>query len=140
MSTLTLEQATNIVDKTLEQGRALECRPLAVAVLDAGGHLKAFAREDGAGILRPQMAMAKAWGCLGMGVGSRNLAGRKAEFLAALETISQGRIFPSPGGLLIRHSDGTLLGAVGVTGDTGDNDEVCAIAGVQAAGLVGDTG
>jgi len=140
MSTLTLEQATGIVEKALEKGRALECRPLAVAVLDAGGHLKAFAREDEAGILRPQMAIAKAWGCLGMGFGSRNLAGRKPEFLAALETISQGMIFPAPGGVLIRNADGTLLGAVGITGDTGDNDEACAMAGLEAAGLVGETG
>jgi len=140
VSTLTLELARTIIDGILEQGRALQCAPLAVAVLDTGGHLKAFAREDGAGIMRPQIAMAKAGGSLGMGFGSRGLVGRSPEFLGALGAISEGRIMPSPGGVLIHDPDGTLLGAVGVTGDKGERDEACAIAGVQGAGLVAETG
>jgi uncharacterized protein GlcG (DUF336 family) len=140
VTVLSLELAKAIIDKALQAGRALECAPLAVAILDPGGHLKAFAREDGAGILRPQIATAKAWGALGMGFGSRSLVGKSPEFLGALAAMSQGRIMPSPGGVLIRDPDGTLLGAIGITGDKGERDEACAIAGVEATGLIADTG
>ncbi|MFH1329838.1 MAG: heme-binding protein [Actinomycetota bacterium] len=140
MSVLSLELAKAIIDKALETGRALELAPLAVAVLDPGGHLKAFAREDGAGILRPQIATAKAWSALGLGSGTRSLVGKSPEFVGALAAISKGRIMPSPGGVLIRDADGTLLGAIGVTGDKGERDEVCAVAGVEALGLVAETG
>jgi hypothetical protein len=94
---LTLQQATTIVEAALRKGRETACAPLAVAVLDAGGHLKAFAREDGAGIIRPQIAVGKAWGALGMGFGSRTLARRVAEqpqqqaFFGALNAMSDGR-------------------------------------------------
>ena len=143
---LTLQQATTIVERALRAGRETSCAPLAVAVLDAGGHLKAFAREDGAGIVRPQIAMGKAWGALGMGVGSRALARRLVEqpqsqpFFAALAAASDGRLVPVPGGVLIRDGAGALIGAVGISGDTSDKDEACALAGIQAAGLTGDTG
>ncbi|MFH1331098.1 MAG: heme-binding protein [Actinomycetota bacterium] len=140
MSSLTLEQARAIVDGTLKEGRATGCAPLAVAVLDTGGHLKAFSREDGAGILRPQIAIAKAWGSLGMGFGTRWLLGKDPGFLTALSAVSEGRIVPSPGGVLIRHPDGTLLGAAGVSGDTGERDEVCVVAAIQAAGFLAETG
>jgi uncharacterized protein GlcG (DUF336 family) len=140
MTSLTLEQAQAIIAKTLEHGRKTACAPLAVAVLDPGGHLKAFAREEGSGIMRPQLANAKAWGSLGLGTGSRSLVGRSPEFIGALAAISQGRIFPSPGGVLVRDAAGTLLGAVGVTGDKGERDEACALAGIAAVGLVADTG
>jgi uncharacterized protein GlcG (DUF336 family) len=140
MSSLTLEQAQAIIAKTIEHGRKTECAPLSVAVLDPGGHLKAFAREEGAGIVRPQLAIAKAWGSLGMGAGSRSLVGKSPEFIGALAAISQGRVFPSPGGVLVHDSAGTLLGAVGVTGDKGERDEACAIAAIEAIGLVAVTG
>jgi uncharacterized protein GlcG (DUF336 family) len=143
---ITLSQATTIVEAALEKGRETSCAPLAVAVLDDGGHLKAFAREDGAGILRPDIAMGKAWGALGMGVGTRALARRIAEqplaqpFFTALNAMSGGRVVPVPGGVLIRDAGGAVIGAVGISGDTSDKDEACALAGITAAGLVGDTG
>jgi uncharacterized protein GlcG (DUF336 family) len=143
---LTLQQATTIVETALRTGRETNCAPLAVAVLDAGGHLKAFAREDGAGIVRPQIAVGKAWGALGMGLGSRTLARRVAEqpqqqaFFAALNAMSEGRVVPAAGGVLIRDGVGAVLGAVGISGDVSDKDEACALAGIAAARLVADPG
>ena len=143
MARLTLVQASTIVEKALGKGRELNCAPLAVAVLDEGGHLKAFAREDGAGILRPQIASGKAWGALGMGFGSRTLAKRAADnpgFFSALFAASEGRLVPAAGGVLVRDAAGEILGAVGISGDTSDKDEACALAGIQAARLVGEPG
>jgi uncharacterized protein GlcG (DUF336 family) len=111
--------------------------------LDAGGHLSAFKREDGASILRPQIAQGKAWGVLGMGFGGRELARRAAAapvFLNALMDASQGRVIPAPGGVLIRSADGSIVGAVGISGDTSEQDEACAVHGIRAAGLIADTG
>lgn len=134
---ITLEQAQRIAAGTLRRGRELDAAPLTVAVLDTGGHPVVLQREDGSGILRPQIATAKAWGALGMGLPSREL-GRRAElvphFVTALSAVSEGRMVPVAGGVLIRDA-GTLLGAVGVSGDTSDVDEACAIAAVLAAGL-----
>ena len=146
MAGITLQQATTVVEAALRKGRETGCAPLAVAVLDDGGHLKAFAREDGAGIIRPQIAVGKAWGALGMGMGSRALARRVAEqpqqapFFAALNAMSDGRVVPAPGGVLIRDDGGTVIGAVGISGDVSDKDEACALAGIEAAKLAGDTG
>jgi uncharacterized protein GlcG (DUF336 family) len=143
---LTLKQAATIVDAALVKARETGCAPLAVAVLDAGGHLKAFAREDDAGIIRPQIAIGKAWGALGMGMGSRAFARRVAEqaqqqaFFAALNAMSDGRVVPAPGGVLVRDASGAVIGAVGISGDVSDKDEACALAGIAAAGLAGDTG
>ena len=143
---ITLSQAKTIVEAALRKARETGCAPLAVAVLDDGGHLKAFAREDGAGILRPQIAFGKAWGALGMGLGSRNFAKRIAEqpgapaFFNALAAMSEGRVVPVPGGVLIRDGGDTVIGAVGISGDTSDKDEACALAGIVEAGLIGDTG
>ena len=111
---LTLPQAAMIVEVSLRKGRETGCAPLAVAVLDAGGHLKCFAREDGAGIIRPQIAIGKAWGALGMGLGSRTLARRVSEqpqqmaFFGALNAMSEGRVVPAPGGVLIRDAGGAM--------------------------------
>ena len=146
MAGLTLVQATTIVEAALRRARETGCAPMAIAVLDAGGHLKAFAREDGAGIIRPQIAIGKAWGALGMGVGTRALARRVAEqpqlgpFFTALSAMSEGRVVPVPGGVLIRDAGSALVGAVGISGDVSDKDEACALAGIGAAQLVGDTG
>ena len=146
MAGITLQQATTVVEAALRKGRDTGCAPLAVAVLDDGGHLKAFAREDGAGIIRPQIAVGKAWGALGMGMGSRALARRVAEqpqqapFFAALNAMSDGRVVPAPGGVLIRDGARTVIGAVGISGDASDKDEACALAGIEAAKLIGDTG
>ncbi|HTS42152.1 MAG TPA: heme-binding protein [Xanthobacteraceae bacterium] len=140
---LTLAQASTIVDTALKKGRETNCAPLTVAVLDAGGHLVAFKREDRSGILRFDIAFGKAWGALGMGFGSRTLFERSNNtpiFFTALAAASGGRLVPNPGGVLIKDAGGDILGAVGISGDTSDRDEVCAIAGVEAAGLKPDPG
>jgi len=140
---LTLAQASTIVDATLKKGRDSNLEPLTVAVLDSGGHLVAFKREDKSGILRFDIAFSKAWGALGMGLGSRTLFARAAktpQFFTMLAAASGGRIVTNPGGVLIRNAAGTILGACGVSGDTSDKDEICAIAGIEAAGLKADPG
>ena len=140
---VTLAQASTIVDTALKKGRDTNCAPLTVAVLDAGGHLVAFKREDKSGILRFDIAYGKAWGALGMGFGSRELADRASKnplFFGVLANVSQGRLVPVPGGVLIRDGAGTIVGACGISGDTSDKDEMCAIAGIEAAGLKADPG
>jgi uncharacterized protein GlcG (DUF336 family) len=140
---LSLQQASVIVDKALEHGRKLGFKPLTVVVLDAGGHLKAMKREDGSSLLRPEIAGGKAWGALGMGFGGREFAPRAAAnpvFIQALSVASGGRVVPVPGGVLIRDAAGEILGAVGISGDTSENDETCAVRGIGSAGLVADTG
>jgi len=138
MATLKLAQASTIIDTAIAEARRRNLAPLAIAVLDAGGHLIAFKREDGTGIVRFDIAYGKAWGALGMGFGTRELAERAAKsptFVAALSALSQGRMVPSPGGVLIVGADEEVVGAVGISGDTGDNDEGCAVAGIEAVGL-----
>ena len=141
MSSLTLEHAIKIADATLKAGREMALKPMTVTVLDTGGHMVAFMREDGSGILRQEMATAKAYGCLGLGTGSRGYVDRELEFLAPMADVSQGRFFPKLGGALVRDSSGgPILGAVGASGDTADNDEAAIIAGIQSAGLFADVG
>jgi uncharacterized protein GlcG (DUF336 family) len=143
MQSLTLAQASTIVDVALKTGRDKKFQPLSVAVLDPGGHLVAFKREDKSGILRFDIAFGKAWGALGMGLGSRTLAERAAntpQFFTMLAAVSHGRMVCNPAGVLIRDADGDVIGAVGISGDTADNDEICAIAGIEAAGLKADPG
>jgi len=138
-----LEQADLIADKALQKGRELKFAPLTVVVLDAGGQIKVLKREDNASLLRPEIALGKAWGVLGMGFGGRELA-RRAElmpmFFTALNAMSGGRMVPVAGGVLIKNSEGQVIGSIGITGDTSDNDEICAVYGIEAAGLVADTG
>ena len=134
---LTLESASLIADKTLEKAREAKFRPMCVAVLDDGGCLKVLKREDGASILRPQIAIGKAWGAVGMGESSRSLSERLKErpaFLGALSTMSEGKVVPVAGGVLIV-SGNEIIGAVGVSGGTADEDEICAVEGIKAAGL-----
>lgn len=143
MKTLTMSAADIIADKAFEKGKELKLAPLTVIVLDAGGHTKVLKREDGSSLLRPEIAMGKAWGTLGMGFGGRNLAARAAKapaFFNALSDMSAGRMVPVPGGVLIRSDSGDIIGAVGVSGDLSENDEICAVHGIQAAGLTPDTG
>lgn len=143
MTTLTLAQASIMVDTALKTAREKNFAPLTVAVLDAGGHLTAFKREDKSGILRFDIAFGKAWGALGMGFGSRTLFERAEKtpmFFTALAAASGGRVVTNPGGVLIRDANGDIIGAVGISGDTSDNDEICAIAGITAAGLKADPG
>jgi uncharacterized protein GlcG (DUF336 family) len=138
-----LESANLIADKALQKARELRFAPMTVVVLDAGGHTKVLKREDNASLLRPEIAMGKAWGVLGMGFGGRELA-RRAEqmpiFFTALNAMSDGRMVPLAGGVLIRNGEGQVIGSVGISGDTSDNDEICAVHGVEAAGLTPDTG
>jgi uncharacterized protein GlcG (DUF336 family) len=143
MTKLTLAAASIIVDTALAEGRARGYQPLTVAVLDAGGHLLALKREDKSSLLRPQIATAKAWGVLGMGFGGRELerrAQRVPIFFNVLSDLADGRMVPVPGGVLIRDASGEIIGSVGISGDASGNDELCAIAGIKAAGLVPDTG
>ena len=140
---VTLAQASTIVDVALKKARDSNLAPLTVAVLDSGGHLVAFKREDKSGILRFDIAFGKAWGALGMGFGSRTLASRAAktpQFFTMLAAASGGRMVSNPGGVLIKDATGTIVGACGISGDTSDKDEMCAIAGIEAAGLKADPG
>jgi uncharacterized protein GlcG (DUF336 family) len=134
---LTLDKASVIADKTLAKARDAKYRPMCVAVLDEGGHLKVLKREDSASVLRPQIAIGKAWGAIGMGESSRSLSERlkdRPAFLGALSTMSDGKVVPVPGGVLIMDGN-EIIGAVGVSGGTADEDEICAIEGIKSAGL-----
>lgn len=143
MNPLTLAQASTIVDTALSHGRTAKFKPLTVVVLDAGGHMLAMKREDGSSILRPQIAEGKAWGTLGMGFGGREFARRvqnNAAFMTSLMVASNGKVVPNAGGVLVKDASGSIIGAVGISGDTSENDEACAVAGIKAAGLIADTG
>lgn len=138
MTALTLDQGQQIVAGTLAKARALGAKPLAVVVLDAGGHPVAMAREDGATFYRERIATSKARGALGMGADTRELAQRAAGnpvFFQSVAVAVGGDIAFSPGGVLLRDATSAVIGAVGVSGDTGDCDEECARAGIGAAGL-----
>ena len=146
---LTLAQARTILDHTLAAGREKKFRPLGVAVVDARGALKAYAEEDGNPILRSKIASGKAFGsvafgaAVAFGAGSRRLhqiGVERPHMASALVEMTGGALVPVPGGVLIRDKAGALVGAVGVSGDTSDNDEVAAIAGIEAAGFVAETG
>ncbi len=143
MSSLGLTVANTIVEAALKRARELNTAPLAVAVLDETGQLKAYQREDQTSLLRTDIAVGKAWGALGLGRSSR-LLGKVAEerpaFIQALSVMAGGKLVPVPGGVLIRAEDNTIIGAVGISGDTSDIDETCAVAGIEAAGLRVDTG
>jgi uncharacterized protein GlcG (DUF336 family) len=139
---LTLEHASKIIDACITDARSKMLKPMTVVVLDQGGHEIALKREDGSSTLRPTMAKAKALGVIGMGRGGRELrktATSNPQLFAMLTALTQGNISPVLGGVLIRHED-EIIGAVGITGDTAENDEACAIAGVHAAGLQADPG
>ncbi len=143
MTTITLRKARTIISKALAMGREQDMKPLSVCVLDAGGHLKAFEREDGASNGRFEIARGKANGALEMGLGSRALYQRaetQAYFLLAVGRIFEHGLIPVPGGVLVRDAEGELIGAVGISGDNSDNDEAAAIAGIEAAGFAADPG
>ena len=138
MTALTLAQAQQIISGALAQSRQSAYQPMGIAVLDASGHLKAFAREDGASMFRFEVAQAKAWGAVGMGVSSRVLGERakgNPNFFVSLAATSSGRFLPQTGAVLIKDADGQMIGAVGASGGTGDEDEAICIAGVISAGL-----
>lgn len=143
MAEVTLRRARQIIRGALAKGREDGMKPLAVIVLDAGGNVKAFEREDGASNYRFQVAHGKAHGAVGMGLGSRalfNRAEQQAYFVTAVNGLEGTALVPVPGGVLVRDKKGALLGAVGISGDTSDNDEIAAIAGIEGAGYVADAG
>jgi uncharacterized protein GlcG (DUF336 family) len=136
---LTLQQASQIITAALAKSKESGYKPMAIAVLDAAGHLKAFASEDGASMFRFDIARGKAWGAVGMGVSSRTLGQRAKDnpnFFLSLAATAEGRFLPQTGAVVIKDAQGNMLGAVGASGGTGDEDEAICIAGVTAAGLV----
>ena len=141
MAEISLRKARTIVRKTLEKGREMELKPLSVVVLDTGGHVKAFEREDGASPGRFGIAQGKAYGAIMLGLGGTAQMARaesQAYFMAAMNGLYGGKVVPVPGGVLVRDSRGAVVGAVGVTGDTSDNDLAAAEAGIAAAGLTAE--
>ncbi len=138
MTTLTLGQAQQILAGALAHSQAAGYKPMGIVVLDEAGHLKAFAREDGASMFRFEVAQAKAWGAVGMGASSRLLGQRAKDnpnFFVSLAATAGGRFLPQTGAVLIKSAAGVTLGAVGASGGTGDEDEAICIAGIQSAGL-----
>lgn len=139
MSRLTLAQANKIIEAALAKAREMNIKPLTVAVLDDAGHLKALQREDAASMFRNDVAIGKAWASVGMGAASRVLLQRAKEnpqFFGALAATAQGKFLPQTGAVLIKDANGTVLGAAGASGGTGDEDEAVCIAGIEAAGLI----
>jgi len=140
--TITLSQAQKIAKASLAKGRELGLKPLSVVVLDARGSIVAALSEDGCAQLRPKVAHGKANAAIGLGMGTRalmNRAEQQAYFVQAVNGVLGGDMVPVPGGVLIRAADGELIGAIGISGDTSDNDEAAALAGIAAAGLTAQT-
>lgn len=138
---ISLRKARTIIRKTLEKGREMELKPLSVAVLDAGGHLQAFEREDGASPGRYTIAQGKAFGAVMLGLpGTAQMARAESQayFMGAVNAAFGGQLVPVPGGILLRDKKGEVIGAVGVTGDSSDNDVLAGMAGIEAAGLTGE--
>lgn len=143
MNVLNLQTATAISTRALAVGREISAAPLTVAVLDAGGHLISLQREDGASLLRPQIAIGKAWGAMALGKDSRLIAAdaqQRPAFIGAVNNLADGKLVPAPGGVLIRNEQGEVIGAVGITGDTSDIDEQCALSALESLGLKAGAG
>jgi len=139
MTRISLEQANTLLAAAFAEGQKLGLKPLTVVVTDAGGHLIALQRQDGSSTLRPQIALGKIGGALGLGLSSRmigDMAAERPSFVASLGLIAPHGVIPAAGGVIIVGAGGAPIGAVGVTGDTSDNDELCAYAGIEAAGLI----
>jgi uncharacterized protein GlcG (DUF336 family) len=138
MNRTSLDQANRVIAGAYAKGAALKLKPLSVAVLDPGGHVIAFQRQDGASTMRFQIAVGKAAGALAIGVSSRKIgemAVERPSFVASLGALAPHGVIPAAGGVIVADGMGNILGAVGITGDTSDNDEACAFAGIEAAGL-----
>ncbi|MEE2945022.1 MAG: heme-binding protein [Pseudomonadota bacterium] len=141
MADINLRKARSIIRKTLEKGSEMELKPLSVVVLDAGGHVIAFEREDGASPGRFAIAQGKAYGAVMLGMAGKAQMARaeqQAYFMDAMNGLFGGQVVPVPGGLLVRDKKGAIIGAVGVTGDTSDNDSEAGLAGIAGAGLEGE--
>jgi len=138
---LDLLQANSLIAEVLKAARSRNMPPVAVAVLDTGGHLKALQREDGVSFLRVEIAQAKAWGALGMATNTGLIADRYNQddlqkgFINALNTMTGGRVVPLPGGVLVRNGEGEIIGAVGAAGGVSSDDEACAIAAIESIGF-----
>ena len=138
-----LKTARTIIAAALKTAADHSFKPLTVAVLDAGGALIAMERSDGSSRMRPEIAMGKANGAIALGMGSRSIFKRAEQqpfFIQSMNALAKGVLVPVPGGVLVRDAGGAIIGAVGITGDTSDNDETCAVAGIEAAGLTADAG
>jgi uncharacterized protein GlcG (DUF336 family) len=138
---VSLEQARIIIAQTFKKGREVGFKPLSVVVLDAGGHVQAFEREDGAAPGRFAIAHGKAYGAVMLGMAGRAQMARaeaQAYFMSAVNGVFGGAVVPVPGGILLRDESGTVIGAVGITGDTSDNDVEAGLAGIAAARLIGE--
>lgn len=143
MSSLSLNAAQTILSTALDHCRKGNFKPMAIVVLDARGAVKVSAAEDGTSLKRFEVAHGKAYGALSLGMGSRSIFKRAKEqafFIASVTDVVGGALVPVPGGVLIRDAGGEIVGAVGISGDTSENDEAAAMAGIAAAGLVGDPG
>ena len=141
MADLSISKARTIIRKAFAKGRDMELKPLSIIVLDAGGHVKAFEREDGASPGRFAIAHGKAYGAVMLGMaGTAQMARAEQQpyFMAAVNGAFGGQVIPVPGGVLVKDKRGTIIGAVGVTGDSSDNDLIAAMAGIDAAGLTGE--
>ncbi|HRD70185.1 MAG TPA: heme-binding protein [Legionella sp.] len=139
MNRLTLEKANAIIEAGFIESKKLSLQPMSIVILDPGGHLIAFQRQDKAGILRFDIAFAKAYGALGMGINSRDLALKANEIPDLIQgaiAASKGRLIPAPGGMLILNNDNVIIGAAGASGDTSDNDEHVVISGILSVGLI----
>lgn len=143
MTEMTLDAARKILESALVKAGEMKLKPMAMVVLDARGSLKAAVVQDGTSLMRSEVAHGKAYGALALGMGSRAIFKRANEqpyFIDAMNTMARGALVPVPGGVLIKDSGGKLLGAIGLSGDTSDNDETCAVAAIEAAGLKADAG
>lgn len=141
MSKLTLKQANTTIEKALAKAREMKIKPLGVVVLDDSGNIRSAQREDGASMFRLDIARGKAWASVAMGASSRALGKRAKDnpnFFVALAATAGGKFLPQTGGVLIKDKDGTIIGAAGASGGTGEEDEACCVAGIEAAGLTAD--
>ena len=141
MSQLTLKQANTIIEKGFAKAREMKIKPLGIVVLDASGHIVSAQREDGASMFRLDVAQGKAWAAVAMGASSKALAKRAKDnpnFFVTLAATANGKFLPQTGAALIKDKDGTILGAAGGSGGTGEEDEACCVAGIEAAGLAAD--
>ena len=141
MAQLTLKQANTIIEKGFAKAREMKIKPLGIVVLDASGHIISAQREDGASMFRLDVAQGKAWGAVAMGASSKALAKRAKDnpnFFVTLAATASGKFLPQTGAALIKDKDGTIIGAAGGSGGTGEEDEACCVAGIEAAGLTAD--
>ena len=141
MSQLTLKQANTIIEKAFAKAREMKIKPLAVVVLDQSGHIVSAQREDGASMFRLDISQGKAWASVAMGASSKLLQKRAKDnpnFFLSLAATAGGKFIPQVGGVLIKDAQGAIIGAAGGSGGTGEEDEACCVAGIEAAGLTAD--